>query len=47
LIYFISKCNEDGIPKNPSVKCAVCGFVAMNEGGLRHHIIVHSRKEND
>jgi len=45
LTYFISKCNEFGIPKNPPVKCAVCGFKAKNEGGLRHHVVIHGREK--
>jgi len=45
LTYFISKCSEFGIPKNPLVKCAVCGFIAKNDGGLRHHVVIHGRKK--
>jgi len=42
-MYYMSKLDEEGKPKDGPIKCSVCHFISKNEVGHKHHIAVHRR----
>jgi len=42
-MYFMSKLDENGTPKDGPIKCSSCDFISKDERGHKHHISVHRR----
>lgn len=44
---YISRCDENGFPKETAVKCRICGFTSFSERAHNSHKGIHHKGNTD